>query len=133
MALFSMLRRVRANDASTAGPERAEYARRHTAVEIVPHEDGSCEAARSLAGTRFLSREAPLFPLRGCDRPQCDCTYRHHPDRRMDIRRAADLGFTVLSKMLFRDANRRNAKAPGRRATDGAPEKRQPPTGPGTD
>ncbi|HUG99215.1 MAG TPA: hypothetical protein VMQ83_08570 [Gammaproteobacteria bacterium] len=133
MALFSMLRRARAQDSPAVGPERAAHARRHTAVEIVPHEDACCEAARSLAGTRFLSREVPLFPLPGCDRPQCDCTYRHHPDRRMDIRRAADLGFTVLSKMLFRNANRRNAKTPGRRATDGAPEGRQPPTRPDTD
>lgn len=133
MALFSMLKRVRAKDTATAGPERAAHARRHTAVEIVPREDACCEAARSLAGTRFLSGEAPRFPLPGCDRPQCDCTYRHHPDRRMDIRRATDLGFTVLSRMLFRDANRRNAKTPGRRATDGAPEGRQPPSPPGTD
>lgn len=133
MALFSMLRRASAKDAPAAVPERVEPARRHTAVEIVPHEDGSCEAARSLVGTRFLSAEAPRFPLQGCDRPQCDCTYRHHPDRRMDIRRAADLGFTVLSRMLFRDANRRNAKTPGRRATDRGSERRQPPTRPDTD
>ena len=133
MALFSMLRRVRANDVSTTGPEHARPARRHTAVEIVPREDGSCEAARSLAGTRFLSAEAPRFPLQGCDQPKCECTYRHHPDRRMDVRRAADLGFTVLSKMIFRDANRRDDLAPGRRATDPAPEVRRMPSRPGTD
>lgn len=133
MALFSKLRRVRAKDVSTTGPEHGTPARRHTAVEIVPREDGSCEAARSLAGTRFLSTEAPRFPLQGCDRPKCDCTYRHHPDRRMDIRRAADLGFTVLSKMLLRDANRRDVKAPGRRTADRTKEERQTRAGRGTD
>jgi len=133
VALFSLLRRARAKPASAAEPERTTHARRHTAVEIVPREDACCEAARSLAGTRFLSGEAPRFPLPGCDRPQCDCTYRHHSDRRMDIRRATDLGFTVLSRMLLRDANRRNAETPGRRATDRASEGRPPPDRSGTD
>lgn len=45
---------------------------------------GQCDAARPLAGRRFLSKDAPTLPLAGCDEPGgCTCVYRHHPDRRV--------------------------------------------------
>ncbi len=53
------------------------------AVSIQGGDGGRCEAARSLAGRRFLSSEAPALPLPDCDRPEtCRCRYRKHGDRR---------------------------------------------------
>lgn len=41
-----------------------------------------CKAVEELAGQRFLSKDAPKLPLRGCTEPQCSCRYRKHEDRR---------------------------------------------------
>jgi hypothetical protein len=57
------------------------------AVAIVA-KSSSCEAARALRGTRFLSAEAPRLPLVQCTTPNaCPCAYRHHDDRRAESRR----------------------------------------------
>ena len=42
----------------------------------------ACDAAKSLAGKRFLSKEAPPIPLPDCDGRDCECTFMHYPDRR---------------------------------------------------
>ena len=52
------------------------------AVSITPGEN-CCRAADALAGTRFLSAEAPTMPLYGCDAASCTCSYAHHEDRRV--------------------------------------------------
>jgi hypothetical protein len=53
-----------------------------------------CDAARALAGKRFLPGEAPSLPLPDCDcGSRCECRYRHHEDRRCGPRRAADGAF----------------------------------------
>ena len=53
------------------------------AVSIRGGDCGRCEAAKSLAGLRFLSGEAPALPLPDCDRPDaCRCRYQKHSDRR---------------------------------------------------
>jgi hypothetical protein len=41
-----------------------------------------CKAAEALAGQRFLSKDAPTLPLKGCNEPACSCRYRHYDDRR---------------------------------------------------
>ena len=46
-----------------------------------------CATVRTLTGVRFLSREAPLLPLAGCDAGECRCRYVHFVDRRDDDRR----------------------------------------------
>ena len=43
----------------------------------------ACEAAKSLIGKRFLSKEAPPLPLTDCTAISCRCRYVHHEDRRM--------------------------------------------------
>ncbi len=55
-------------------------------VEIHGGRD-ACEAARKLGKTRFLSREAPVLPLQGCNAPHCTCSYAHFDDRREHDRR----------------------------------------------
>jgi hypothetical protein len=54
----------------------------HRAVEIRCPED-ACEAAKAERGKRYLSKDAPTFPLAKCDkRDGCGCRYRHYEDRR---------------------------------------------------
>jgi len=75
-----------------------------------------CKAAVALQGQRFLSAEAPKLPLRGCSNPKgCQCSYRHHADRRNDPRRAIDYD---LPSNLFTGIERRAAARGRRRATD---------------
>jgi hypothetical protein len=53
----------------------------------------ACAAAKLLKNVRVLSAEAPHLPLANCDCPgACQCTYRHHDDRRAGPRRAKERG-----------------------------------------
>ncbi|MEP7275673.1 MAG: hypothetical protein ABI812_04910 [Betaproteobacteria bacterium] len=55
--------------------------------------DSACDAARRMRGVRFLAAEAPRIPLAQCASPaRCKCIYRHHADRRANLRRIADRG-----------------------------------------
>ena len=83
------------------------------AVEIVPGSN-CCQAARQLAGTLFLSREAPALPLPHCEVAACRCRYAHHVDRRTgDDRRNRDLWAVVVAQ---KTGERRASR--GRRITD---------------
>ena len=42
----------------------------------------ACDAAREIAGKRYLSNEAPSIPLPDCDGRACTCTFIHYDDRR---------------------------------------------------
>ena len=42
----------------------------------------ACPAAKEMAGRRFLSTAAPKLPLPECSALQCNCTFKHHGDRR---------------------------------------------------
>jgi hypothetical protein len=64
------------------------------AVSIAPG-PRACDAARSLSGQRFLSREAPALPLKDCETAGCTCRYEHHDDRRDGPRRAQELGASI--------------------------------------
>jgi len=85
-------------------------------VEVIVDKTGSCEAARSVAGQRFLTAQAPMLPLGGCDAPECRCTYLHFDDRRTDYRRASDLSFDVACQL--RENDRRSTPVSGRRHDD---------------
>ena len=77
--------------------------------------DGSaCNAAKACEGERFLSTEAPMLPLKGCDAAQCRCRYVHHDDRRAGPRRRADV-WVGGTQMWSGSEQRRNR---GRRVTD---------------
>jgi hypothetical protein len=74
----------------------------------------SCEAARALRATRFLSAQAPHLPLPECTAPNaCPCAYRHYDDRRGQPRRQSEL--TGLKRGNVTQ-ERRGAR--GRRETD---------------
>lgn len=42
----------------------------------------ACNAAKVMAGRRFLSTAPPTLPLAECDVAQCNCHFAHHDDRR---------------------------------------------------
>jgi len=74
-----------------------------------------CEAARTLRGERFLSREAPKLPLKDCDRADCACRYEHHKDRREALRRARDMGVAIDGWV---EKDKRGKQMRGRRKGD---------------
>ena len=55
----------------------------------------ACPGARALKGKRFLSRDAPVLPLKNCDRGGCKCRYEHYEDRRDGPRRAREFGVSI--------------------------------------
>ena len=79
---------------------------------------GACEFARSLQRRRFLSREAPRLPLRGCPREgACRCGYKHYDDRRARVRRATERPYAAPQPgPPWSGQERRSSR--GRRATD---------------
>ena len=82
----------------------------------------SCAAALDRQFERHLSSEAPLLPLKECDRPEaCECRYQHYEDRRGESRRASDQG---LSNKSNPDGDERR-RVKSRRAAD-FPEDEQP-------
>ncbi len=74
---------------------------------------GGCDAARQLAGHRFLAGEAPALPLPGCTQSACACIYVHFEDRRHRRRRDFNVN-RVDQPTLMRE--RRGVR--GRRKTD---------------
>lgn len=75
----------------------------------------ACAAVRVMRNRRFLSREAPVLPLRQCDSAECTCRYEHHDDRRKSPRRAHDLGVSIDG---YEGDERRNTPKRGRRKSD---------------
>lgn len=64
------------------------------AVAIVPGRH-ACPEAYALRDQRFLSKEAPVLPLKGCGVSPCECRYEHYEDRRKGLRRARDLAVAI--------------------------------------
>jgi len=91
-------------------PARTRGNRWH-AVTVLPGAD-ACEAAQSCRGKRFLSHEAPRFPLPDCKAAHCRCRYRHHADRR---------GATRRREAAARATEERRSSS-GRRRSDRLPE-----------
>jgi hypothetical protein len=79
-------------------------ARRFAGVEIRVG-SASCDAARALAGQRFLANQAPELPLADCKETRCRCSFAKLSDRREESRRWADDG---VSAPVFNAAERRN-------------------------
>jgi hypothetical protein len=86
----------------------------YRAVSLAPNiECGS--AAKTVAGRRYLLREAPRLPLPDCTMPtKCSCQYRKHADRRDGDRR---LFGTLESGRWFPGTERRKG---GRRRLTGS-------------
>jgi hypothetical protein len=84
------------------------------AVSVVSKAD-ACTAAQALKDVKLLATDAPRLPLDDCNQPAaCSCKFRHHDDRRVDLRRAVD--FTNSASRQFVSLERRQRR--GRRASD---------------
>ncbi len=84
-----------------------------SAVRIAPDAE-ACPKATALQNKRFLARDAPALPLKGCTRSAaCKCAYRHYADRRAGPRRDAA---PVAARPLRAAPERRAAR--GRRGSD---------------
>jgi hypothetical protein len=102
--------RVSARQARTPATPRTPW----HAVSIVSSA-ACCATAMGLLGIRFLSKEAPWLPLKGCVMgSDCRCWYQHHEDRRVLSRRAPDLWNPVHTRYV-REERRR---VRGRRSAD---------------
>jgi hypothetical protein len=118
MSLGKLIKSLFAVQTEPPAPPVRRTARQHWvtnpwhAVSIVPNPQ-ACGKARALARVRFLSKDAPLLPLEGCNARTCACRYRHHEDRRRALRRASDF---AASGRYWPGQERRGA--PGRRNTD---------------
>src|SRR5258706_8214907 len=78
-------------------PKRIQTVRQEWHAVSIVGKPGHCQAAEALRRKRFLSAEAPPLPLAECSSPGgCKCTYVHHSDRRVSVRRAADRGMPSL-------------------------------------
>jgi hypothetical protein len=102
-----------------AAPTRHYYITNpYHAVSIVAPA-GACEAARQVKGQRFLAKDAPPLPLRGCQlgAGTCHCGYKHHDDRRVKARRKTDRRVDSLSSRPSW-AGQERRQSGGRRSTD---------------
>jgi hypothetical protein len=103
--------------AAPAEPKPAEPRRPQRPWHAVSIVTGSqpCAAAARLTRKRFLSREAPALPLKGCDQEHCACRYDHHDDRRKGPRRASEMGVSVDG---YDGRDKRGGPKRGRRKSD---------------
>jgi hypothetical protein len=86
---------------------------RYHCVTVNPGKQ-ACPAVVAVHGVRLLSAEAPRLPLSDCTlSADCQCTFRHHDDRRAGPRRARDRNERPEP---WPDSERR--RSIGRRATD---------------
>jgi hypothetical protein len=84
-----------------------------SAVRIATRGD-TCAKAVALRDKRFLARDAPALPLKGCTlSAACNCMYRHYTDRRAGARRDTP---PTASRPVRATLERRAAR--GRRGCD---------------
>jgi hypothetical protein len=94
-----------------------------SAVRLVTH-GNACTRATSLHDKRFLARDAPALPLKGCTLASaCNCMYKHYVDRRTGPRRDQEVTGPRVAKAPVAKApvaktpvERRSAR--GRRGSD---------------
>jgi len=86
---------------------------------IVIHGEPSCQGAKSIINTCYLSHDAPEIPLEDCDIAQCHCHYVHKEDRRNSQSENRRLDFGVVKELYgtFGEKNRRQSRR-GRRKED---------------
>lgn len=79
-----------------------------------------CMAVKKMEGKRFLSAEAPIFPLPGCTSKSCQCRYVHYDDRRARPDRRSPwetaLGVKAVNEAISEEDERRQKT--GRRTND---------------
>lgn len=98
-------------------PSHSEPVHQHpySAVRVKPHEH-ACNAAFDMSHRTFLVAEAPVLPLRDCDKTEsCRCGYRHYDDRRQGKERR---GESIVMIDSYNKKERRDDVKHGRRKDD---------------
>ncbi|MBV1904709.1 MAG: hypothetical protein KUG75_01420 [Pseudomonadales bacterium] len=97
---------------------RSFYINLYHGVSIKPGKSCACSAVKALSEVRFLSADAPMLPVDSCNlRSECKCTYKHHKDRRSEVRRDSDIGLPLRMGYRLQSEKRMGL---GRRVTDAA-------------
>lgn len=93
VSAWLLLRRKAERAAAVKMPSKEELAKssKYHAVAIKPGVE-ACDAAKSMAGQRFLSKEAPQLPLPECGSMRCACQFTHYADRRSRQDRRSPFG-----------------------------------------
>lgn len=119
LAAAVWLRPRRRSSHSTSVRTVADESNAYHCVEI-DYSSDPCEAVKQLEGKRFLSDEAPMFPLPGCTSKACQCRYVHYDDRRARPDRrdpwATALGVKPIKDTVSEEDDRREKR--GRRNYD---------------
>lgn len=113
LAILTRKARSKSKIATSGNPAKSCSFR---GAQVIATKEGCCLAAQNLAHKRFLVDEIPRLPLSDCDAEQCCCTYERFDDRRSELRRASDVGFSIGSQLHGED--NRNNSVPGRREDD---------------
>jgi hypothetical protein len=87
----------------------------YQAVSIV-QPSCACSAVGEFEGARFLTDEAPLLPVPGCDAAKCTCRYTRHGDRRTRGDRRVYAG--LQTELYTANGNAERRRARGRRKED---------------
>ena len=118
MGLFAVFSKKPKTSTQPTKSQQESNKHAYRGVQVVPHGDACCQAAKSIADERFLLEEAPMLPLPTCEAETCHCTYKRFDDRRADIRRASDMGFHMASEL--QGQQKRISRSLGRRSEDKA-------------
>ena len=82
----------------------------------------ACNAAKAMAGRRFLSGAAPRLPLPDCTMLECKCRFVHHADRRAGADRRSrfqgGIGLTGNSGAYEKERRERDDRRQGDDADD---------------
>ena len=116
MELFARLsgKSTTCTESPTSQPVTTES--QYHGVQVIANPSECCQAAKAIAGQRYLPNEVPMLPLPGCDAADCRCTYKRFDDRRTDLRRASDVGYDMATEL--HDQENRKSTSPGRRSAD---------------
>ena len=83
LSIWWLLRKRHARQVDSATPalqRRAKKSAYHAVSIRFPPE--ACNAAKAMAGRRFLASAPPKLPLPECNAMKCRCSFAHHDDRR---------------------------------------------------
>lgn len=121
VAVGGLWLRNRQNKHAAGEAPRAKTAKSsaYSAVSVQPGEN-ACRTVLALKGRRLLARDNPQLPLPGCSSTDCQCVFKHHPDRREPYSDRRLHAGSLVSQLYehTNDDNRRD-KPLGRRKDDG--------------
>lgn len=90
----------------------------YAAVSVKPCPN-SCAIAFETANVRYLRSAAPSLPLEGCNSPDCQCSFKHHQDRRSNRVEDRRIGIGLQTELYGTMGERNRREKPrGRRQGD---------------